>query len=341
MAMLFERFISKERNEPPDIDVDFEHERREEVIQYIYGKYGRERAALAATVICYRPRSALRDVGKALGLDLAQVDKLARGMQWWDGQRIDPERIRASGFDPDDPVIARLIALAAEILGFPRHLSQHVGGFVIARGRLDELVPIENAAMPDRTVIQWDKDDLDALGLLKVDVLGLGMLSAIRRAFQLINEFGGSAAVTGELALATVPGEDKAVYEMICRADTVGVFQIESRAQMAMLPRLRPQNYYDLDFSRASHAACDRRGRILAGRGGPAAPRDGRLEAQGRLGAVPAPIDRRHARAGISRELRAPDIQSDIGVRGIWISGMCGWRDARSGCRYWRMVDHR
>src|ERR1700730_17851118 len=246
MAMLFERFISKERNEPPDIDVDFEHERREEVIQYIYGKYGRERAALAATVICYRPRSALRDVGKALGLDLAQVDKLARGMQWWDGQRIDPDRIRASGFDPEDPVIARLIALAAEILGFPRHLSQHVGGFVIARGRLDELVPIENAAMPDRTVIEWDKDDLDALGLLKVDVLGLGMLSAIRRAFQLINEFGGSSAVAGELDLAAVPSEDKAVYEMICRADTTGVFQIESRAQMAMLPRLRPPNYYDL-----------------------------------------------------------------------------------------------
>jgi error-prone DNA polymerase len=246
MAMLFERFISKERNEPPDIDVDFEHERREEVIQYIYGKYGRERAALAATVICYRPRSALRDVGKALGLDLAQVDKLARGMQWWDGQRIDPERIRASGFDPEDPVIARLIALAAEILGFPRHLSQHVGGFVIARGRLDELVPIENAAMPDRTVIEWDKDDLDALGLLKVDVLGLGMLSAIRRAFQLVNGFGGASATTGELNLASVPGEDKAVYEMICRADTVGVFQIESRAQMSMLPRLRPQNYYDL-----------------------------------------------------------------------------------------------
>ncbi len=246
MAMLFERFISKERNEPPDIDVDFEHERREEVIQYIYGKYGRERAALAATVICYRPRSALRDVGKALGLDLAQVDKLARGMQWWDGQRIDPERIRASGFDPEDPVIARLIALAAEILGFPRHLSQHVGGFVIARGRLDELVPIENAAMPDRTVIQWDKDDLDALGLLKVDVLGLGMLSAIRRAFHLVNEFGGSSAVAGGLNLANVPGEDPAVYDMICRADTTGVFQIESRAQMSMLPRLRPRNFYDL-----------------------------------------------------------------------------------------------
>ena len=246
MAMLFERFISKERNEPPDIDVDFEHERREEVIQYIYGKYGRERAALAATVICYRPRSALRDVGKALGFDLAQVDRLAKGMQWWDGQRIDPERIRACGFDADDPKLKRLVALAAEILGFPRHLSQHVGGFVIARGRLDELVPIENAAMPERTVIEWDKDDLDALGLLKVDVLGLGMLSAIRRAFHLVNEFGGSSAVAGELNLATVPGEDPSVYDMICRADTTGVFQIESRAQMAMLPRLRPRNYYDL-----------------------------------------------------------------------------------------------
>ena len=247
MSMLFERFISKERNEPPDIDVDFEHERREEVIQYIYGKYGRERAALAATVICYRPRSALRDVGKALGLDLAQVDALARGMQWWDGQKIDPERIRAAGFDPKDPTIARLIALTAEILGFPRHLSQHVGGFVIARTRLDELVPIENASMPERTVIEWDKDDLDALGLLKVDVLALGMLSAIRRSFQLINAFGGSAsAPVRELALENVPSEDPAVYDMICRADTVGVFQIESRAQMSMLPRLRPRNFYDL-----------------------------------------------------------------------------------------------
>jgi DNA-directed DNA polymerase III PolC len=253
MATLFERFISKERNEPPDIDVDFEHERREEVIQYIYRKYGRERAALAATVICYRPRSALRDVGKALGYGLDEVDRLASGMQWWDGQRIDPERIRASGFDPEDPRTRRLMALAAEILGFPRHLSQHVGGFVIARGRLDELVPIENAAMPERTVIEWDKDDLDALGLLKVDVLGLGMLSAIRRAFGLINSFGvnpnasgGPSRGTGDLTLATVPSEDAAVYDMICRADTAGVFQIESRAQMAMLPRLRPRNFYDL-----------------------------------------------------------------------------------------------
>jgi DNA-directed DNA polymerase III PolC len=246
MAMLFERFISKERNEPPDIDVDFEHERREEVIQYIYRKYGRERAALAATVISYRPRSALRDVGKALGLGIGEVERLAGSMQWWDGQRIDPERVCAAGFDPVEPRMQRVMALTAEIMGFPRHLSQHVGGFVIARGRLDELVPIENATMAERTVIQWDKDDLDALGLLKVDVLGLGMLSAIRRAFDLVNDFGGPSTAAGKLTLATVPVEDPAVYDMICRADTVGVFQIESRAQMAMLPRLRPRNYYDL-----------------------------------------------------------------------------------------------
>ncbi len=181
------------------------------------------------------------------GTILAQVDRLARGVQWWDGQRIDPERIRDCGLDPRRSENAASHGAARrEILGFPRHLSQHVGGFVIARGRLDELVPIENAAMPERTVIEWDKDDLDALGLLKVDVLGLGMLSAIRRAFRLINDFGGSSAVAGELDLATVPGEDKSVYDMICRADTVGVFQIESRAQMAMLPRLRPRNFYDL-----------------------------------------------------------------------------------------------
>ena len=246
MSMLFERFISRERNEPPDIDVDFEHERREEVIQYIYRKYGRERAALAATLISYRPRSALRDVGKALGLPAERLDRLAKSVQWWDGRRIDPERVRACGLDPADPRFSRLIALATQIQGFPRHLSQHVGGFVIARHRLDELVPIENASMPDRTVIQWDKDDLDALGLLKVDVLGLGMLAAIRRAFDLVNGYDGRKALAGTLSLAGVPAEDPAVYAMICRADTTGVFQIESRAQMAMLPRLRPRNYYDL-----------------------------------------------------------------------------------------------
>ncbi|MBA3563483.1 MAG: error-prone DNA polymerase [Gammaproteobacteria bacterium] len=241
MSLLMERFISKERNEPPDIDVDFEHDRREEVIQYLYAKYGRGRAALAATVISYRPRSALRDVGKALGLAPAQVDRLARATQWWDGSKLDEARIREAGVDPASPVIARLVALVESLIGFPRHLSQHVGGFVISAGPLDELVPIENAAMPERTVIEWDKDDLEDLGLLKVDVLGLGMLSAIRRSFELVREFSGR-----ELALASVPAEDPAVYDMICAADTVGVFQIESRAQMSMLPRLKPRCYYDL-----------------------------------------------------------------------------------------------
>jgi len=241
MSLLFERFISRERNEPPDIDVDFEHERREEVIQYIYAKYGRERAALTATVISYRPRSALRDVAKAMGLDPLQVAALARSMQWWDGSCIDTTRVREAGLDPDSPVLARVLTLARTVLGFPRHLSQHVGGFVIARDLLEELVPVENASMPDRTVIQWDKDDLDALGLLKVDVLGLGMLAAIRRAFDLVHGCRGQ-----RWTLATVPAEDPAVYDMIGHADTVGVFQIESRAQMAMLPRLRPRSYYDL-----------------------------------------------------------------------------------------------
>ena len=241
MEMLMERFISKERNEPPDIDVDFEHERREEVIQYIYRKYSRERAALAATVISYRARSAVRDVGKALGLEELQVKTLAKSMQWWDGQKIASEKIEESGFDPDSPVIRRLMRLVNALVGFPRHLSQHVGGFVISQGPLNELVPIENAAMADRTIIQWDKDDLEDLGLLKVDVLGLGMLSAIRRSLELIRNFYGR-----EYTMATLPAEDSAVYEMISRADTVGVFQVESRAQMAMLPRLMPRCYYDL-----------------------------------------------------------------------------------------------
>jgi error-prone DNA polymerase len=241
MSLLFERFISRERNEPPDIDVDFEHERREEVIQYLYSRYGRHRAALTATVITYRPRSAVRDVGKALGLDPLQVDRLARAMQWWDGREVDESRVRDAGFDPANPLMARLLALTRELMGFPRHLSQHTGGFVISRGPLEELVPIENAAMPDRTVIEWDKDDLDELGLLKVDVLGLGMLAAIRRALDLVSTFRGKA-----LRIEDIPSEDPDVYDMICQADTVGVFQIESRAQMAMLPRLRPRNYYDL-----------------------------------------------------------------------------------------------
>lgn len=242
MTMLVERFISRERNEPPDIDVDFENDRREEVIQYIYGKYGRHRAALTATVISYRPRSAIRDVGRALGLAELQVERIARSMQWWDGGGLDAERIAAAGLDPDSPSIHRLRVLVGELIGFPRHLSQHVGGFVISQGPLSELVPVENAAMAGRTVIQWDKDDLDDLGLLKVDILALGMLSAIRRSFDLIAAFRG----TPRLTIADVPAEDPAVYDMISAADTMGVFQIESRAQMSMLPRLRPRCYYDL-----------------------------------------------------------------------------------------------
>jgi len=241
MEMLFERFISRERNEPPDIDVDFEHERREEVIQYLYAKYGRDRAALAATVISYRPKSAMRDVGKALGFDLEQVDRLAKSVAWWDGRQVLPERLAEAGFDPENRKVALLIRLVDALVGFPRHLSQHVGGFVIARGQLSHLVPIENAAMPERTIIQWDKDDLDALGLLKIDVLALGMLSAIRRALDLV-----SAKRGRPFALSDIPSEDPAVYDMIGHADTVGVFQIESRAQMAMLPRMKPRRFYDL-----------------------------------------------------------------------------------------------
>lgn len=241
--VLFERFISKERAEPPDIDVDFEHERREEIIQYIYDKYGRHRAGLAATVITYRRRSALRDVGKALGLDPLQTERLVLALsrrhtgtpqelhQW----------LTEAGFDPQSSVIQHLLLRVSELTGFPRHLSQHVGGFVMAADLLEDLVPIENASMADRTVIQWDKDDLESLGLLKVDVLALGMLSAIRKALQYHNDWHGKV-----LTLATIPAEDPATYEMIQRADTIGVFQIESRAQMSMLPRLKPECFYDL-----------------------------------------------------------------------------------------------
>jgi error-prone DNA polymerase len=233
--LLFERFISKERGEPPDIDVDFEHERREEVIQYLYAKYGRERAALAAALITYHIRGALRDVGRVLDFGRAQIDALAGSLAWWDQREQLPERLRSVGLDPQSPRVAKWLALAEALRGFPRHLSQHVGGFVISRGPLSRLVPVENAAMAERTVIQWDKDDLDAVGLLKIDILALGMLSAIRRAL----------AVVG-MKMQDIPPEDPAVYDMICRADTVGVFQIESRAQMAMLPRLKPRNFYDL-----------------------------------------------------------------------------------------------
>ena len=239
--LLFGRFISTEREEPPDIDVDFEHERREEVIQYLYRKYGRERAALTATVISYRPRSALRDVGKALGFDEAALDALGSGHRWWGEDGLAPERIREAGLDPDSLKVRQLVALTGQLMGFPRHLSQHTGGFVLTRGPLSRLVPIENATMADRTVIEWDKDDLDAMGLLKVDVLALGMLTAIRKSFDFISQRKGFA-----FRLQDIPDKDEATYDMICAADTVGVFQIESRAQMSMLPRLRPRAFYDL-----------------------------------------------------------------------------------------------
>lgn len=239
--MLFERFISKERDEPPDIDVDFEHERREEVIQYIYAKYGRHRAALAATVITYRKKSAIRDIGKVIGLSIEQIDALSKSLAWWDGSHVIGERLIDMGFDPDSPLMKRYAWLLDQLLGFPRHLSQHVGGFVISDKDLSTLVPVENAAMPDRTIIQWDKNDLEELGLLKVDVLALGMLTAISKCFAHIESYHDQT-----LTMATIPPDDKPTYDMICRADTVGVFQIESRAQMTMLPRLRPRNYYDL-----------------------------------------------------------------------------------------------
>ena len=241
MHLLFERFVSKERNEPPDIDVDFEHERREEVIQYIYTRYSRERAALAATLITYRPKSAIRDVGKALGLDLDLLDLLAKSMAWWDNKDELAQRFINAGIDPKSRVAKQFLFLVQQILGFPRHLSQHVGGFLISRGPISQLVPIENAAMADRTVIQWDKDDLEALGLLKIDVLALGMLTAIRKALDMHNAFFGQ-----HLSVAAIPAEDQATYAMLQRGDSVGVFQVESRAQMAMLPRLKPQNFYDL-----------------------------------------------------------------------------------------------
>ena len=284
--LLFERFISAARGEPPDIDIDFEHERREEVLQYLYDKYGRDRAALTAEVITYRGRSAVRDVGKAMGLSLDMVDSLAGKLDWWHKGVVSDEQIRETGLDPADLTLRQVMALATQLLGFPRHLSQHVGGMVMTRGPLCEMVPIENASMPDRTVIEWDKDDIDVVGILKVDVLALGMLTCISKAFGLIEKFAGGsvprkraagdevgsrlpAAVSGAAALIpsplnagaeepenapasprlelhTIPSEDPLVYDMMSSADTVGVFQIESRAQMSMLPRLRPRCFYDI-----------------------------------------------------------------------------------------------
>lgn len=244
IKLLFERFISKERDEPPDIDVDFEHERREEVIQYIYQKYGRERAALAATVITYRSRSAVRDVGKALGFEQDLINMLTGTMSWWDSssdlrQRIEQQKSQAGSQQKREMDL--FFRLVEQILGFPRHLSQHVGGFVITQDKVSDIVPLENAAMADRTIIQWDKEDLEAMGLMKVDVLALGMLTALRKALALVNQY--KPEIVG---LPDIPREDPATYEMLCHADSVGVFQVESRAQMSMLPRLKPRRFYDL-----------------------------------------------------------------------------------------------
>ncbi len=240
-TLLFERFLSKERNEPPDIDVDFEHERREEVLQYVFQRYGRTRAALTAVVSTYHAAGAVRDVAKALGLPPDQINALADCCGHWSDATPPVERLLEGGFDPESPVLRRVLSLTQQLIGFPRHLSQHPGGFVISEQPLDSLVPVENAAMAERTIIQWDKDDLDAVGLLKVDILALGMLSAIRRCFDLLRRHRHL-----DLSLATIPAEDVQTYDMIGRADTIGVFQIESRAQMSMLPRLKPRTFYDL-----------------------------------------------------------------------------------------------
>lgn len=240
-AMLFERFISKERGEPPDIDVDFEHERRDEIIAYIYGKYTRERTALTAALITYRTKGALRDAGRVLGFEAARIDALTASLAWWDKREQLPERFAEQGLDPASPRVEKWLWIAGQLRGFPRHLTQHVGGFVMSRGPLARLVPVENTAMPERTVIQWDKDDLDAVGLMKVDVLALGMLSALRRMLDTLSR------TTGRVwRLCDIPAEDPATYAMLGHADSMGVFQVESRAQMSMLPRLRPRCYYDL-----------------------------------------------------------------------------------------------
>jgi error-prone DNA polymerase len=241
IEVLFERFLSKERNEPPDIDVDFEHERREEVIQHVFIKYGRERTAIAATVVTYRPRSAIRDVGKALGLAQDIIDRLAKSQAYWDNWEQFQQTIAAQGLHVEADVMQRLCALIKEIMNIPRHLSQHVGGFVISEEPVSQLVPIENAAMPERTIIQWDKNDLEELGLLKVDVLALGMLTALQRTFDLLERAG-----CRPTHMDQIEREEQQTYDMICRADTIGVFQIESRAQMSMLPRLQPKKFYDL-----------------------------------------------------------------------------------------------
>ena len=296
--LLFERFISRERNEPPDIDVDFEHQRREEVIQYLYTKYGRERAALTATVVSYRPRSAVRDVGKALGLAPDLIAQLAKHHQWWDGRELQIERLRAMGLDPEAPEqrpLRLLLALTRQLLGFPRQLSQHPGGFVLTGNRLTTSVPVRNAAMPDRTTIEWDKDDIDALGLMKVDVLALGMLSALRRSFDFIGQWRGQTFL-----MQDIPEGDVPTYDMICAADTIGVFQIESRAQMSMLPRLQPRQFYDLVIE----VAIVRPGPIQGGMVHPFLRR--------RQGLEPMTLENEALRPALGRTLGIPIFQEQV-----------------------------
>jgi error-prone DNA polymerase len=294
--VLFERFISAERNEPPDIDVDFEHQRREEVIQYIYRKYGRHRAALTGVVISYRPRSALRDVGRALGFDLDRIEAVTRSHQWFDGKAVATERLSDNGFDPEAPLARLWMELTGLLIGFPRHLSQHPGGFVIARDDIARLVPVENAAMEQRTVIQWDKDDLDALGLIKVDVLALGMLSAIRRALAWVAFKRGGP----EMRMQDIPEDDAAVFDMLCHGDSVGVFQVESRAQMSMLPRLQPRCYYDLVIQ----VAIVRPGPIQGGMVHPYLRR--------RSGEEPADYPSDEVRGALERTLGVPIFQEQV-----------------------------
>ncbi len=296
MSLLFERFISAERNEPPDIDIDFEHQRREEVIQYIYRKYGRHRAALTGVVISYRPRSALRDAGRALGLDLDRITAVSKGQHWFDGREIAPDRLREQGLDPASPVCRQWVALTQQLIGFPRHLSQHPGGFVIARDDISRLVPVENAAMDGRTVIQWDKDDLDALGLIKVDILALGMLSAIRSALAFV----ALKAGLPEFTMQQVPAEDADTYAMLCAGDSVGTFQVESRAQMSMLPRLKPRTFYDLVIE----VAIVRPGPIQGGMVHPYLKR--------RSGEEPEDYPSDEVRQALSRTLGVPIFQEQV-----------------------------
>ncbi len=293
---LFERFISRERNEPPDIDVDFEHQRREEVIQYLYQKYGRQRAALTGVVTSYRPRSVLRDTGRALGIDAQIIDQVAKSHRWWDGKQNLIHRLLEAGLDAEAAVTQQWAELAQALMGFPRHLSQHPGGFVLARGLLSRLVPIENAAMPQRSVVQWDKDDLDAVGLLKVDILALGMLTVIRRSLEGV----AWRRNLPRFSLQDIPDDDGPTYDMICAADTVGVFQIESRAQMSMLPRLRPRQFYDLVIE----VAIVRPGPIQGGMVHPYLRR--------RQGLEPITYPSRAVRAVLERTLGVPIFQEQV-----------------------------